>query len=222
MEKNLSIKKLEKNLKNQILEAIDFLIYEIKKMEKLFSEDSEKVKIQYKKIQEKNLALDKIIEKASKKSIFNFTKSLVSKDLRRNIGYFIILSKVNKISEYSTESSRLITDLWSIKEIFVDKQKDYFVGYEKTLVSILEELKKLISEENNQLAHKILKDSDKLQKSFLEVINIIDIEFVIPENFETKSRVNIIYKIFVVIRNLELISKEINEICEQIIYINEG
>ncbi len=222
MEKNLLIKNFEENLKECLLEAIDFLIYEIKKMDKLFLEDSKKVQFQFNKIQQKNIDLDKVIQKARRKSIFNFTKSLVSKDLRRNIGYFNMFSEVNKISKYSTESAELITYLWSIKEIFGDKQIEYFIGYEKTLISILEELKNLILTEDKTLATKILEDSDDLQKSFLQIIHIINLDFIIPKDFEEQSRVDVLYKIFVIIRNLELISEEINEICEQINYINQG
>ncbi len=166
---------------------------------------------------------DKINSEINKVT-FNFTKLLISKDLRRNAAYLQILITFKRITKLSLDFGYNLHKIFNrkiIASLEETKAQDFVLSMSNILVSLLNETSFLIEEETIEKAESILKDSNDLKKSLKEYRDIIDLN-VDMKNISEKQQIKNLYNFFKIINDFENLSDDIDVIAQLIIYINNG
>ncbi len=174
----------------------------------------------HEKISEINEKINNEIDKVT----FNFTKLLISKDLRRNAAYLQILITFKRIAKLSLDfgyNLHKIFDRKIITSLEQAKAKDFVVSMSNILVSLLNETSLLVEQETIEKAKSILKDSKSLKKSLKEYRDIIDLK-VDMEHISEQQQVKNLYNFFKIINDFENLSDDIDVIARLVIYINNG
>ena len=154
---------------------------------------------------------------------FNFTKLLISKDLRRNISHLQLLLILKRIANSTMDVGFHMYKILN-REIIVlkfEKIKEFVVGIGNMVISVLREVENLIETESEEEANQILMDSSHITNSLQDYLNLLDLDFDYSE-VPNKPQIKNLYSFFKIINGFETICKGLDEIARLIIYVKTG